>query len=170
MLRSEAAVGGVIRLSTVTKAEVSRPVRLTDAPKHPQIGLEQGKQTFCPLLVHLTARIFLLGMIHECVPVALQGAIAARRVRVEATARVHRDVGCLLDRLDRAIAGRLDDDCSLATDPGENGGSGFVIMPPTGVALLAAPTWPTTQVLFPAGRWPASSTLAIACSGGGGGA
>jgi hypothetical protein len=40
MLRSEAAVGGVIRLSTVTEAHVAREVELAEAPKHPQIRFE----------------------------------------------------------------------------------------------------------------------------------
>src|SRR2546430_14060411 len=71
--------------------------------------------------------------------IALQGPIAARGVRVEPTARVHRHVSGLLHRLDGEIPGRLDDDCSLATDPGNNGGPGFVIMAPARPALFSAP-------------------------------
>jgi len=54
MLRSEAAVGGVIRLSTVTEANVTREVVFAEAPKYSQVRLEQGKQTLRPILVHVT--------------------------------------------------------------------------------------------------------------------
>src|SRR2546429_4101322 len=81
--------------------------------------------------------------------VALQASIAASRVRVEPTARLHREVSHLLYRLDREIAGRLDDNRFLATDPGDAGWPVFVVMPPTGLALLAAPTCSATQVFFP---------------------
>ena len=43
MLRSEAAVGGVIRLSTVTESDVPRQVQLAEATEHTKIGLEQRK-------------------------------------------------------------------------------------------------------------------------------
>src|SRR5262245_26063763 len=95
--------------------------------------------------MHVTARIFLLRVIDELMQVALQRPIATRRVGVEPTARLHRHVGGLLHRLHREIAGRLEDDCSLATDPGDNGGLVFVIMPPTGSALLATTTGAASQ-------------------------
>jgi hypothetical protein len=38
------------------KAQIPRQIHFAKTPQYPQIGLEQGKQTFCPLLVHLTAR------------------------------------------------------------------------------------------------------------------
>jgi hypothetical protein len=60
MLRSEAAVGGVIRLSTVTESHIPRQVRFADAPKHPQVRLEQGEQTLRPILMHVTMGILLL--------------------------------------------------------------------------------------------------------------
>src|SRR5438128_10806381 len=82
--------------------------------------------------------------------IALQGPIAARGVRVEPTSRVHRHVSGLLHRLDGEIPGRLDDDCSLATDPGNNGGPVFVIMAPARLALLAAPTRAASQRFLPA--------------------
>jgi hypothetical protein len=63
--------------------------------------------------------------------------------------RVHREVSRLLDRLDCEIAGRLDDDRSLATDPGDDGGPVFVIMAPAWCAFLAPPTCLATQQLFP---------------------
>jgi hypothetical protein len=59
------------------KPEVPWQVDLADATKHPQVGLEQGKQAFSPILMDLTTRIFLLRMIHELVHVALQRPIAA---------------------------------------------------------------------------------------------
>ena len=42
MLRSEAAVGGVIRLSTVTKAQIPRQVQFANPSKHPQIPMFKG--------------------------------------------------------------------------------------------------------------------------------
>jgi hypothetical protein len=78
-------------------------------------------------------------LIDKRVPIALQRLVATRRVGIEPTARVHRDVGCLLDRLDREIFGRVDDDGPLATDPRDDRGAVFVVMSPAGLALLAAP-------------------------------
>jgi len=40
MLRSEAAVGGVIRLSTVTEPDVAREGGFAETSEHPQIRLE----------------------------------------------------------------------------------------------------------------------------------
>src|SRR5262249_11741451 len=94
--------------------------------------------------------IFLLRMIHIVMEIALHRPIAARRVGGEPTARLDRHVRCLLDRLDREIAGRVDDDCPLATDPGDNRGPVFVVMPPTGLTLLAAPSCAAAQRLLPA--------------------
>ena len=64
MLRSEAAVGGVIRLSTVTEPDVPRQVELADTAKHAQVGLEQREQTLGPILVHVPTCVFLLRVIH----------------------------------------------------------------------------------------------------------
>jgi hypothetical protein len=61
---------------------------------------------------------------------------------------LHGEVRGLLDHRDGEIAGRLDDACPWATDPGGDRGSVFVIMPPTGLTLLAAPTRSATQRLF----------------------
>jgi hypothetical protein len=55
------------------EAHISRQVGLTEATKHPQIGLEQGEQALRPILMHVTARIFLLGMIDIGMHIALQG-------------------------------------------------------------------------------------------------
>src|SRR5438132_77217 len=100
--------------------------------------------------MHVTPGVLFLGMIDELVHVALQGPITARRVRVEPTARVHGEVSRLLDRLDGEIAGRLDDDCPLATDPGNNCRAVFLVMPPAWLALLAPPPRAASQRLLPA--------------------
>ena len=123
------------------EAHVSWEVGFAETPKDPQIGLEQGKQTLRPILVHVPTGVFLLRMIDKLMPIALQRLVATRRVGLEPTARVYRDVGCLLDRLDREILGRVDDNSPLATDPGDDRGPIFVVMPATGLALLAAPPW-----------------------------
>src|SRR5262245_19200574 len=98
----------------------------------------------------VTACIFLLGMINIVMHIALQGSIAARRVGVEPTARLHSEVRRLLDRLHGEIAGRLDDDRPLPTDPGDDRRTVFVVVPPPGLAFLAAPTRSAAQRLFPA--------------------
>jgi hypothetical protein len=121
------------------EAHVAWEVGFAKAPKDPQVGLEQGEQTLRPILVHVPTGVFLLRMIDKRVPIAFQRLVATRRVGIEPTARAHCDVGGLLDRLDREIFGRVEDDSSLATDPGDDRGSVFVVMPATGLALLAAP-------------------------------
>src|SRR5215470_11567911 len=109
--------------------------------------------------MHLTTRVFLLRMIHELVHVALHRSVAAGRVRVQPTARLHREVRRLLHRLDREIAGRLDDDRSLATDPGDDGGPVFIEMATAGLAFFAAATRAAAQRL-----WPAALGLALLAS------
>src|SRR5215475_9047184 len=99
--------------------------------------------------MHVTTRIFLLRMIDELVHVALHRPVAAGRVRIESTPRLDGEVSGLLHRLDGEIAGRLDNNGSLATDPGHDGRPVFVIVAPARLALLPAPTRTTPQVLFP---------------------
>src|SRR5215831_500462 len=96
----------------------------------------------------VTACIFLLGMIDIVMHIALQGSIAARRVGVEPTARLHGEVSRLLHCLHREIAGRLDDDSPLPTDPGDNRRPVFVIMAPTGLAFLPPATRAAPQRLL----------------------
>src|SRR4029434_9071163 len=96
----------------------------------------------------VTACIFLLGMINIVMHIALQGSIAARRVGVETTARLHGEVSRLLDCLHGEIAGRLDDDCPLPTDPGDNCRPILVIMAPTGLAFLPPATRAAPQCLL----------------------
>src|SRR5262249_31045220 len=61
------------------------------------------------------------------------------------TPRAHGHFGGLLHRLHGAISGRLYNHCPLATDPRDNRGPVFVIMPSTGLALLATSTCVASQ-------------------------
>src|SRR5262245_8819337 len=88
-------------------------------------------------------------LIDELVLVARQRPIATGRVRVERTACLHCNVGSLLDRLHREIFGRLEDDRPVATDPGDNRGPVFVIVPPPGLTLLAATPCAVSQRFLP---------------------
>src|SRR5262249_9461994 len=81
-----------------------------------------------------------LRMIHIVMHIALQGSIAARRVRVEPTACLQGEVRRLLDRLHGEIAGRLEDDRPLPTDPRDNRRPILVIMATTGLAFLPPAT------------------------------
>src|SRR5437870_5135323 len=99
--------------------------------------------------MHLPTRVFLLRMVDELMHVAFHRPIATGRVCIEPTARLHCQVGCLLYRLHREIAGRLDDDSPLPTDPGDNRRPVFVIMAPTGLAFLPPATRAAPQVFFP---------------------
>src|SRR5262244_4226769 len=108
-------------------------------------------------------------MINIVMEVALQRPIAARRVGVEPTARLDCHVRCLLDRLDRAISGRLYHYGPLATDPGDDGRPIFVIMTPAGLALLTTPTRSAPQVLCPSVfglAFLASGVIEIICFDG----
>src|SRR4029453_11212366 len=49
----------------------------------------------------------------------------------------------------RKISGRLDDHSPLTTDPGNNRGPVFVVVPPAGLAFLAASTRAASQYLLP---------------------
>src|SRR5215471_9736246 len=88
-------------------------------------------------------------MIHKRMRVSLQRLIATRRVRVEPTARAHRDLSRLLHRLDREISGCVYNNCPLATDPRDNRRPVFVIMASTRLTFLAAPPRSTPQRLLP---------------------
>jgi len=123
-------------------------VEFTDTTKHSQVGLEQRKQALGSILMHVTARIFLLGVIDELTYIALQCPITAGRVGVEPTVRLHCDVRGLLHRLDGEIAGHLDNDRPLPTDPGDDRWSVFVIMPPAGLAFLPTATRSAPQRLL----------------------
>jgi len=87
-------------------------------------------------------------LIDVLMEVAFHRPIAAGRVRIESAPRLDGEVGRLLYRLDREIAGRLDDDSPLATDPGNNRGPVLVIVAPTRLAFLAAPTCLAAQRLL----------------------
>jgi hypothetical protein len=130
------------------ESDVSRQDAFTHAAKHAQIRLEQRKEAFRAILVHVPTCILLLRVIDQLMHVVFQRPIAAARVGVEPTTRLRCEVGSFLHCLDSEIAGRLQDDSALATDPGDDCRSVFVIMVPTGLTLLAATTRSTPQVLF----------------------
>ena len=88
-------------------------------------------------------------MIDERVDVARQRPITAGRVRVQPTAGLHGEVRRLLHCLDGEITSRLDDDCPLVTDPGDDGRPVFIIMAPAGLAFLAPATRPASQCFLP---------------------
>src|SRR5215470_6533548 len=121
-----------------------------DPSKHPQIGLQQRKEALRPMLMNIPTGIFLLGVIDKVVHIALERAIAAGRVGIEPTARLHGQVGGLLDRLDREIFGRVDHNGTLTADPRDDRRAVFVIMAPARLALLPTPTWSAPQCLLPA--------------------
>src|SRR5215471_4902336 len=96
----------------------------------------------------LPAGVCLLRMIDVLVEVPLHRPIAAGRIGIQATARLHRKIGRFLHRLHREIFGRLEDNSPLPTDPGDDCWPVFVVMAPPGLAFLAAATWSAPQVLF----------------------
>src|SRR6266487_1421740 len=98
----------------------------------------------------LPAGVFLLRMIDVLVEVPLHRPIATGRIGIQATARLHSKIGRFLHRLHGEIFGRLNDDRPLATDPGDDRRAVFVVVPPTGLALLAAPTRSAAQMFFSA--------------------
>src|SRR5262245_14838026 len=99
--------------------------------------------------MHFAASIFLPRMIHEVVYVSLQRPIVTRGVRIEPTPHVDREVSSFLHRGDGKIPHCLYHDGTLAAHPGDDGWTVFVVMPPTGLALLPTTTRLATQGLFP---------------------
>jgi hypothetical protein len=102
------------------------------------------------MLVHLTTGVCLLRMIDELVHVAFQRPVATGGVRIHSTARVPRNVGRLLYRLDREILDSMQNDGTRATDPRDDRRSVFVILPPARFALLTTTTRLAPQCLRPA--------------------
>src|SRR4029453_130100 len=82
--------------------------------------------------------------------VALPRPVATGGIRVDPTARLDGEVSGFLHRLHGEIARRVDDHRALAAHPGDDGRPVFVVVPPTGLALLAAPTRATAQGFLPA--------------------
>src|SRR5215510_14189537 len=76
-------------------------------------------------------------MMDERMHVALHCPVAAGGIRVDPTARLDGEVSGFLHRLHGEIARRVDDHRALAAHPGDNGWPVFVVVPPTGLALLA---------------------------------
>ena len=97
--------------------------------------------------MHVPPGVLFLRVIDERVDVALHRPIAAGRIGIQPTARVHRSVRGLLDRLHGAISGRVDDDRPLAADPRHDRRGIFVVMAPAGLTLLATTTRSTPQRL-----------------------
>jgi hypothetical protein len=126
------------------ESHIPRQMRFADASKHAQVRLKQGEQALRSVLMHVTPRVFLLRMIDVLVYVALQCAVAAGGVRIQPASRLDSEVGGLLHRLDGKVPRRLDDDTSLAADPGDDRGSVFVVMAPPGLPFLAATPWLAT--------------------------
>ena len=93
--------------------DVAREVGFAETSEHPQIRLEQGEQALRAILVHVTPGVLFLRMIDELVHVTLHCAVAAGGVRVQPAPRLDGEVGRLLHRLHREIAGRLEDDGAL---------------------------------------------------------
>src|SRR5215813_13905975 len=122
------------------EAHIPRQVSFADPSKHPQIGLQQRKETLRPILMHVPTRVFLLRVMHCVMLIARDQPVAAGRVRVELTAGLHGEVGGLLHRLNRKVPCRVDHDATLTAYPGDNGRTVFVVVPPTGLAFLAATT------------------------------
>src|SRR4029453_13253609 len=117
-----------------------------ETPKHSQIGLQQRKEALRPILMHVPTGIFLPCVIDEFVHIALHRPVAAGRVCIEPTARVAGEVCSLLNVLHSEIFVRLDDARPLATDPGDERRTVFIVVPPTGLAFRAAPTRSATQL------------------------
>src|SRR2546429_4950673 len=90
--------------------------------------------------MHLPTGVFLLRMIDVLVEVPFHRPIAAGRIGIQATARVHRKIGRFLHCLHGEIFGRRDDDSPLPTDPGDDRWPLLVVMASTRLALLAATT------------------------------
>jgi hypothetical protein len=93
--------------------------------------------------LHLPTRLFPLRVRADRRPAALQRPIAPRRGGGAPTARLDSEGGGLLDRLHRAIAGRLAHHCPLAPDPGDAGRAVFGLLAPPRRARLPAPTGAT---------------------------
>src|SRR5262249_34373012 len=129
---------------------IARQIRFADTPKHPQIELQQRKEAFRPILMHVPARVFLLRVIHRVMLIAHYQPVAAGRVRVELAAGLHGEVGGLLHRLDRKVPSRLDHDTPLAAHPRDNGRPVLVVMAPPGLAFLATTPWLAAQRFRPA--------------------
>src|SRR5215475_7533006 len=100
--------------------------------------------------MHLPTGVFLLRMIDVLVEVPLQRPIATGRIGIQATPRLDSKIGRFLHRLHREIFGRLDDHSPLPTDPRDDGGPILVVVPPPGLAFLAATTRSAAKRLFPA--------------------
>jgi hypothetical protein len=110
--------------------------------------------------MHVAACVFLLCVIDERMAVSLQRPIAASGVRIEPTACVDCEVGCLLDGLDSKILDGLYDNGTLAAHSCDNRRPVFIIMTTARLALFAAPTRSASQRF-----WPTVLCLPLMASG-----
>jgi hypothetical protein len=92
-----------------------------------QFSRYKGAQTFSSILMDLSPCLCLLHVLDIGMPIALQRPVAAGRVRLQRTAGLDSEVSRLLRCLHGDIAGHLDDDRALATEPGDDGWPVFVI-------------------------------------------
>src|SRR4030095_7132452 len=125
----------------VKKAQIAWQIRFAHAPKRPQIGLQQRKEAFRPILMHVPTRVFLLRVVDILVEVARERPIAAGRVGQESAAPLHSDIGGLLHRLDGKVPRRLDDAPPRAADPGDDRGAVFVVMTPVWSKYSNSPSY-----------------------------
>jgi hypothetical protein len=130
------------------KSDIPRQVVFAHASQHPQGGLAEGKQARGAMFVDVTTRVCLLRVLDVRMERALHRPRAAGRIRLASAPHLDGEVCRLLYCLDCAIAGRLDDDSPLATDPGDDGRPVLVSVAPTRLALRAAPTCVAAQRLL----------------------
>src|SRR4029450_5729321 len=88
------------------EAQIAWQIRFAHAPKRPQIGLQQRKEAFRPILMHVPTRVFLLRVVHCVMLITRDQPVAAGRVRVELAAGLYSEVGGPLPRLDPKIPAR----------------------------------------------------------------
>jgi len=136
------------------EAHVPRQIRFADPPQHPQVRLEQRQQAFRPVLMHVTARLFLLRVVDVLVQVARQRPIAAGGIGQESATPLHGDVGRCLHRLDGKVPHGVDHDASLPADPGDDGRPILVVMAPPRLTLLTATPRRAPGIVEPAASEP----------------
>jgi hypothetical protein len=129
---------------------VSRQMHVADATQHPQVRLEPRAQALRPVLMHVTTGLLRLRLVDDRRRITCQGPIAAGRVGIESTPRVHRDSGGLLYRLHHHISGRLEDDSPVPADPRDARGPVVVVVTPSGLAFRASTPWLASPRVLPA--------------------
>src|SRR4030095_16828744 len=118
------------------EAHRPRQVGFAETPKHSQIGLQQRKEAFRPILMHVPTRVFLPRVVHRVMLIARDQSVTAGRVRVELAAGLYGEVGGLLYRLNRKVPCRVDHDATLTAYPSDNGRPILVVMAAPGLTFL----------------------------------